>query len=236
MRNKKTMSLIAMMIICIAAILIFTGCGAASDNHGNKTEKKAPEIKGLTFSVRDKLDYAEEFDIFRYEDGYIVIDTHEEGKKYLVVPAGKDVPEDLDDSIIVIEQPVANIYLAATSSMSLFDAADGLEHITMTSVNADGWTVDAAVNALKTGEMTYAGKYNQPDYEMILNKNCRLAIESTMIYHNPEVIEMFGELGIPVFVDRSSYESNPLGRTEWIKIYGILTGNEEEALEYFKDQ
>ena len=40
--------------------------------------------------------------------------------------------------------------------------------------------------------------------------------------------ELF-ELGIPVLVDYSSYESNPLGRTEWVRLYGILTGKEAEA-------
>ncbi len=29
-------------------------------------------------------------------------------------------------------------------------------------------------------------------------------------------------LDIPVFIDRSSYESQPLGRTEWIKLYGAM--------------
>ena len=31
--------------------------------------------------------------------------------------------------------------------------------------------------------MIYAGKYNAPDYELILDEGCGLAIESTMIHH-----------------------------------------------------
>ena len=50
-----------------------------------------------------------------------------------------------------------------------------------------------------------------------------------MIYHTPEVKEQLEKFGIPVMVDYSSYEQNPLGRTEWIKLYGLLTGHEEEA-------
>ena len=38
-------------------------------------------------------------------------------------------------------------------------------------------------------KMIYAGKYSAPDYELILNEGCDLAIESTMIHHNPEVQE-----------------------------------------------
>ena len=48
-----------------------------------------------------------------------------------------------------------------------------------------------------------------------------------MIYHTPEVKERLEEFGIPVLVERSSYESHPLGRVEWIKLYGVLLGKEE---------
>ena len=50
-----------------------------------------------------------------------------------------------------------------------------------------------------------------------------------MINHNPEVKEQLERLGVPVLVERSSYEANPLGRMEWIKLYGVLLGKEEEA-------
>lgn len=54
-----------------------------------------------------------------------------------------------------------------------------------------------------------------PDYELILENDCDLAIESTMIYHSPEVKEQLESFEIPVLVERSSYEEHPLGRLEW---------------------
>ena len=50
-----------------------------------------------------------------------------------------------------------------------------------------------------------------------------------MIYHSPEVKEQLEKLGVPVLVERSSYEEDPLGRMEWIKVYGALLGKLEEA-------
>lgn len=47
------------------------------------------------------------------------------------------------------------------------------------------------------GSNSFAGKYSAPDYELILSKNCDLAIESTMIYHKPEVKEKLEQFGIP---------------------------------------
>ena len=56
------------------------------------------------------------------------------------------------------------------------------------------------------------------------------------ILHSPKVKEMIELLGIPVMIDRSSYESHPLGRTEWIKLYGALLGREEQAQAFFDAQ
>ena len=89
---------------------------------------------------------------------------------------------------------------------------------------------------MESGQILYAGKYNAPDYELICSKNCELAVESTMIGHAPEVKENLESFGIPVLVDHSSYEANPLGRTEWVKLYGVLTGKEEEAAKAFEEQ
>ena len=89
---------------------------------------------------------------------------------------------------------------------------------------------------MEAGRIAYAGKYSAPDYEKILAANCGLAIENTMIYHTPEVKEQLERFGIPVLVERSSYESSPLARMEWIKLYGILLGKEALAEEVFAQQ
>lgn len=41
-----------------------------------------------------------------------------------------------------------------------------------------------------------------------------------MIYHKPEVKEKFGSSD-PVLVEYLCYESHPLGRTEWLDIWGL---------------
>lgn len=89
---------------------------------------------------------------------------------------------------------------------------------------------------MENGEISYAGKYSAPDYERIVSANCGLAIENTMIYHTPEVKEQLEKFGIPVLVERSSYESDPLARMEWVKLYGILFDKEAEAETFFNEQ
>ena len=234
-RNRRVCTYLLILSL-LAAVL--TGCGSSTTGQGKNTDGangKIPQIEGLTYEKSVDFTYAECLAIYRYEGGYSLVDIFDDAR-YLIVPEGGSVPENLEEDITVIRQPVNDIYLGATAVMSLFDAIDGLDHISMTSLKESGWTIENAAARMKEGRILYAGKYSEPDYEMILEKGCQLAIESTMIYHTPDVKEMLEELGVPVLVDRSSYESNPLGRTEWIKLYGVLTGKETEANAFFEKQ
>lgn len=229
---RRCSTVIAVLVVAAAMIAALTGCGGGTSSGADES---APEIDGLTFSSEMELKYAEHFNVYYYEDGYTVINIKDDGQ-YLLVPEGKSTPEGLDGSITVLNGPVGNIYDAATASVALFDAMKGMDSIKMVSVNKDGWTFDSIKEAIDSGKVIYAGKYNAPDYETLMNEDCELAIESTMILHSPEVKEMLESLDIPVLIDYSSYESNPMGRTEWIKLYGVLTGHEDGAEAFFNKQ
>ena len=120
--------------------------------------------------------------------------------------------------------------------MDCFPQRDAIDAITLSGTQAEGWYIAEARQAMEDGKIAYAGKYSAPDYELIKSKGCGLALTSTMIYHNPEVREQLERFGVPVLVERSSYESHPLGRMEWIKLYGVLLGKEAEAEAYFDRQ
>lgn len=220
-------------LICLmtSVILLTLACPVQAA----EKENTHTEIKGLTFDHSMELTYAEQFSVDYYKDGYALITIAEEGQ-FLVVPEGKEVPKDLDPKIAVIQKPVENIYLVATSAMNLFCALDALDHISLSGTDADGWHIEEAKKALENGSISFAGKYSAPDYELILDKKCSLAVESTMIYHTPEVKEKLEQFGIPVLVEHSSYESHPLGRTEWLKLYAVLLDKEKEAEQLFQKQ
>ena len=241
MFNKKMKQRICAVLL--TAVMAFTTAGIpvmaeeiASDTAADEEFKdEAPQIPGLTYESEMELKYAQCFHVFYYNDGYALIDIKDDGQ-FLVVPEGKEAPTDMDKSITVIQKPVSRIYLAATSAMALFNAIDGLDSIRLSGTQASGWYVDDAAQAMEDGKILFAGKYDEPDYELLINEDCDLAIESTMILHSPKVAEMIKELGIPVMIDHSSYETHPLGRTEWVKLYSVLLGKEKEAAAFFDDQ
>lgn len=190
--------------------------------------------KDMTWDDHLELEYAQSFAVDFAEGGYarIVIDQD----TYLLVPEESSVPQDTPEDVVVLRQPLANIYMQATAAMDSFCQLGVLDAVTLSGTKTDGWYIPEAREAMEAGSIVYAGKYSAPDYELIVSKNCGLALESTMIYHNPEVKEQLERLGIPVLVERSSYESHPLGRMEWIKLYGVLMGKREEAEAFFNGQ
>lgn len=195
----------------------------------------AAGIPGLTWEGSMEKTYATEFNVDYYEGGYALIEVIDSAS-YLVVPEGMPVPKGLDVNIRVLQQPLDKIYLQATSGMALIDRLDALDSIRLVGTRQNGWYVDNAVQAMEEGKMLFSGSYSEPDYELMINEGCDLAIESTMILHTPKVQEMIELLGIPVFIEHASYENHPLGRTEWIKVYGVLLDKEEEAEAFFNSQ
>ena len=206
---------------------------AAAGEHAVSDQTRAVPADAL--GQNTGLSYADQFSIETREDGCSLITIRDEGK-FLVVPENQPIPRGLSEDVTVLQRPLDHIYLAATSAMDLFAGLDGVGNITLSGTDVSGWYIGEARKAMERGKMKYAGKYSAPDYELILSDGCDLAIESTMIHHTPEVKEQLERLEIPVLVERSSYESHPLGRLEWVKLYGVLLGKEAEAEAIFEEQ
>ena len=201
----------------------------------------------LTYDHSMELSYAENFAVDYYEGGYKLLTTRLNGDRILIVPKHQQVPEDAEalvspsaegkpGKLIVLQEPVKNLYLVASSVMDMFAQLDSMDAISMCGLKEEDWYIPAAKQAMKDGTLLYAGKYSQPDYELLLSQNCSMAIENSMIYHTPEVMEKLDEFGIPTLVEYSSYEEHPLGRVEWVRFFGALLDQEEKADQLFEKQ
>lgn len=209
-----------------------------SSNEGDKTNKEYDfdpiEIKDQKPVGEEELSYAECFRIIDYND-FKLVQIKNSGN-YIVLDEGATEPEIKSGEAVILRKPLNRTYLVSTSVMDFIRELDIMDNIRLSGTEADEWYISEAAGAMETGDILYAGKYSAPDYELILSEGCNLAIENTMIYHNPEVKEKLEDLGIPVLIETSSYESHPLGRLEWIKLYGVLFDKEEEAETYFYEQ
>lgn len=225
----------------IAGLLGLSSCGGpSSDSEGEiretqETQQTVQEENGLVYEGSMELQYAENFSVDYYEGGYEMLGTMD-GTQILLVPEGKEVPEGLGKDVIVLYRPVSDLYLVSSSVMDMFRELDALSAIRFSAQKQENWYIEEAREAMQEGKIQYAGKYNRPDYEKIVAENCTLAIENRMILHAPEVMEKLEEFGIPVMIEYSSLEKHPLGRVEWVRFFGALTGKEEEAEQAFARQ
>ena len=198
-------------------------------------ETPAAEADPMAVVGSMALQYATQFTVDYLSCGGALISVGTEDR-FLLLPEGVDVPQGAEEGLVVLRQPLGTLYNAASSAMDFFVQLDSLSRVRFTSTNYKNWGIPEVREALDAGTLVYAGKYSAPDFEMLLGEKCSLAIESTMIYHSPDIKEKLENLGIPVLVERSSYEPHPLGRVEWIKLYGLLLGKTAEAEAFYADQ
>jgi iron complex transport system substrate-binding protein len=228
--NGRIAQKLCALLLCAAFCVLSFACG------GTKTAEQArpagPAWETLEVLSETPVRYATEYTIRQLSQGYELITIPATGS-LLLVPEGMGKPADLPDDVAVLYRPVDRIYLAATSAMDFFRALNGIGSVRLSGTKADGWSIKEAADAMERGDMLFAGKYSAPDFELILKERCDLAIESTMIYHSPAISEKLRDYGIPVLIERSSYEQDPLGRMEWIKVYGAILGKEAEAAALF---
>ncbi|MCR5101057.1 MAG: ABC transporter substrate-binding protein [Butyrivibrio sp.] len=226
---------------------------SSTENISNNTDISeninSINIDALTYNGSLKLNHAKEYSVDFYVDSnsnnYALFSIGNDSDIQYFIKQINSVPK---QQLITNEKNIHNAenikflenvdktYLVSTSVMDLIVNIDALNFISLSGTKATDWSIEEAVYAMESGSISYAGKYSAPDYELLLTSKCNLAIENTMIYHNPEVKEKLETLGIPVLVERSSYEKNPLGRLEWIKLYGLLYDRYDEALALYEDQ
>lgn len=210
----------------IAAVL-FLSCNG---------QKKAVVSEGIPFSSikfseKKNLSHAEQFSMKSSRD-YTLVEIKGESPT-LVIDSGGAVPVGIPDNYVVLKKPIENTYIVSSSVLDYFVKLDILDRVKFSGLKKENWYIEEAVERMESGKMLYAGKYSAPDFELLYKNKVNVSIQNTMIYHKPEVKEKLQQLGIPVIVEKSSYEKNPLGKLEWIKLYGFLYDKEKEAEDFF---
>ena len=242
---KKYIRFLASWMAAVMLLACLTACGNTAPNAS--TQQSEPNSSAPSSGEEDydgelildstmQLDYAKNFSIDFYKGGYRMITAGTGGFKYLVVPENMSVPQDLDENVKVLQQPINSVYIASNGMASLISAIGALDRVKLVATEQNEWYIDDIAQAMANGEIAYSGNYKEPDYELMTANGIQLYVDTTMIDGYPEVLEKFEELGIPSLVEDSSRESHPLGRVEWVKIFGVLFGMEDEAEQYFEEQ
>ena len=242
---KKTHN--GILFFLIVSCLLFSACAPANEPFADgRKPQNHPVIGGYSYVDSMELAYATMFAVDYYEKDITLI-TIADNQRYLLLPDalkqenantafGKQFLQNIPADVTILQKSPERVYLASSSCMDFWEELGVSNRVWFTSTRRQDWDLPNAAARMDDGSLEFVGKYNAPDFEYLLSEQCGLAVENTMIYHTPDTLEQLQSLGIPAMVEYSSYEPHPLGRLEWIRLWGLIAGCEEQAVAYFYEQ
>ncbi|WP_392486532.1 ABC transporter substrate-binding protein [Haloimpatiens sp. FM7315] len=217
--KKITTSILIGTVLSLGAF----GCGTKSNkNVGSSNETKSEEKENKKLELK----YAKGFSIEYLKDGIKkVVDA--EKRTLILVPEGKEVPEEYKKEI-VIKTPIKRVFIASTTQACALRAIDELDSVVATTSKEKIWQIDEIENGLKDGKIQFIGGDN-PDYEKLAALKPDLTIVYTGTSGKQDLIAKLEELKLNYVVDNEYLEEDPYGRMEWAKLIGAFYDKEKEA-------
>lgn len=208
------------LFFCIAALASCSGGrgGAAFTEEGNS----------------EKNLYAQGFEITHYSNCSVISiadpwDTSKVLQSYVLVDREKPLPDNLPQGTI-IKVPVKNIIMYTTIHTSIWEEFNSLDAV-VGICEPEYLTSIKVKELLVQGKIVDCGKASSPSVEVIMD------IDGEIIIASPFENGGYGQaekLGIPIFESADYMETHPLGRVEWMKVFGMLQGKRNVADSLFK--
>lgn len=177
----------------------------------------------------DSIHYAKGFSIKHYKD-YIQVDVNDPWdstrllQRYLLVDRAKDIPSDIPKGTVV-RTPIRNIVVYTSVHAAIIDQLRESDKI-IGVCEPRYIDVEAIQKGLKEGTIVDMGEATSPNVEKMIEKGVETVIVSPFQNSSYGPVE---KLGFPIIEGADYMESSPLGRTEWVRFYGLLFNKEQLA-------
>lgn len=202
--------MIRQILLCIllSAAVCSTGC--------RSTQSNRPE-------TADSIAYATGFRFISGPDYTIVEVTNPwvEGallERYVLVPDSVTLPEQLPVGTL-IRTPLKRVVVCTSIHCNVLAAIDIRKQIAGV-CGSQYIKLDFIHQGLLDGRIIDLGNSARPDAERLIE----LAPDALFVssVNNPSAFEKFRHAGIPVIECADYMETHPLGRSEWLRFYGLL--------------
>jgi iron complex transport system substrate-binding protein len=216
---------LGIILVCFTSAGCRSGIGKTADkaeNQGNKIEKAE------RFTLEDKAGWTEVKIIDPWQGAAGVTQI------YKLVKRGSHLPQGMDTSN-VIYIPIRKIICMSTTHLSMI-AALGEENSVVGMSGTNFVYSPVILNNIKKGLVAEIGYEANLNKEMIL----KIAPDLIMIYgigsESSGYLGKVKELGLKVIINADYLETDPLGRAEWIKLFGALYGRQQMADSIYKSE
>jgi iron complex transport system substrate-binding protein len=215
----------------ILIILLFSisGCKTSDKKHAYKIRNAGDEIVSADRFTLEKKEGWTEVKIINPWQGATNVN-----QSYYLVKRGSVLPEGLD-STAVISVPLQKIICMSTTHIAMISALGEGKSI----VGVSGTNFIYSPELIRNVEK---GSVVDIGYEANLNKELILKTspDLIMIYgigsESAGYVGKLKELGIKIIINADYLETDPLSRTEWIKLFGALYCKENLADSIYKSE
>ena len=175
--------------------------------------------------------------------------------RYLLVPEGTELPAGLEKQLIIVTLPAKSLYVMDETPVDTLDIFESLNLVKV--FGAETAENETLAAALADGSTVCGGTWDKPEYKKLVQNKTDLVLTSgkllplseetlaerketapaeaeelTAVEYRDRLYDLadrFAVLDIPMLIDRSSDEADALAQADWLKLYGVLLGDETTA-------
>ncbi len=198
------------------------------------------EQKSIPLQLDDlkvlNVDYATTFQLYEHED-YLVIELLQpwpeaDESRYVILIKEDASTENIPTDYTQIQLPIERLLVTSTThipsliSLDLLDKWVGFPGL-------DYVSSKEARERINNKQVKEIGKNEGLNTEVILSIQPQLIIGFAVEGSNKSLNNL-EKAGIPTLYNSDWLENHPLGKAEWIKVFGLLGGKQQEAYEEFE--
>ena len=182
----------------------------------------------------DTVRYAQGIAIRYYED-YTLVEVNDPWdstrilQRYLLVDRERKIPSNLPQGTVV-KTPVRNVVVYTSVHAAIIDMLGEADKV-IGVCEPQYMTTPSILEGLREGRIANLGESTSPNVEKIIDMGTEVIIASPFEHAGYGPAE---KLGIPIVEAADYMEASPLGRTEWIRFYGLLFGKADAADSIFR--
>ncbi|EHO07117.1 ABC transporter substrate-binding protein [Myroides odoratimimus] len=218
MKNWKIYSLFFLVTT------VFISCKKESNTDTSSNAK----VNVIEYAQGLSIEAHEQYSVVNVKQAWVGADK---SFKYVLYKGGKqEIPDSLK-ALPSIKVPVQSIVVTSTTHLPSLVVLEeekslkgfpGLNYVSSPSIR----------KLINDSQIKEVGQNEQLNTELLLDLNPSVIVAFAMDGSN-QALQLIEKSGIPVVYNGDWVEQTPLGKAEWIKLFGALYGKEKEAKIFF---
>jgi iron complex transport system substrate-binding protein len=222
------------LILSLCLTLNCNGRPHSSGSRPGTSETDTTHLPAGALHLSDPIRYAQGFQVTS-EHGYIRIEVHDpwnKGKllqRYLLAPCGQELPEKMPKGTL-LRTPLQKIVVYTSVHCAILDELGAAGEIAGV-CESRYIKAPAVIEQIRKGQTIDLGEATSPNIERMIEIGAQAVVASPFDHGGYGSVE---KTGIPIIECADYMETHPLGRAEWIKFIGLLTGQTARADSLFR--